>query len=288
MTKASTLQESRPVSSSGKVQAVIVNFRTARLTIRCVKSMLEHGVVNPDGVLVVDNCSGDNSIDEVRKALPDIRTVVSDHNGGFGAGVNLGVANTTADYLLILNPDTYFEFNSVAPVVDFMEQSPETALVGLDLVNPDGSRQYSARRFYSVFDVLARRVDWIGAMVPGRTDQHLMKDAWETGKPFDAEWVMGTGFVVRRAAYEQIQGMDESYFLYMEDVDLCARLWRAGHRIKGIPGAKLVHDHQRSSAAGPLTFAGRTHIRSLLLFKSRFAVPLFRPPGVDRISKRTG
>lgn len=273
------------MSDSGKLQAIIVNFRTAQLTIRCIKSMLEHRVVDRDGVLVVDNCSGDNSLEEIRKALPDIQTIAADHNGGFGAGVNLGVAKTTADYLLILNPDTYFELNSVASVVDFMERCPETALVGLDLVNPDGSRQYSARRFYSVFDVLARRVDWIGAMVPERAEKHLMKNAWEAGEPFDAEWVMGTGFVVRRTAFEQIRGMDESYFLYMEDVDLCARLWQAGHKIKGMPGAKLVHDHQRSSAAGPLTFAGRTHVRSLFLFRSRFAVPLFRPPGVDKIVK---
>ncbi|MBW8837919.1 MAG: glycosyltransferase family 2 protein, partial [Burkholderia sp.] len=226
------------------------------------------------------------SVEEIREALPDIQTIAADHNGGFGAGVNVGVARTTADYLLILNPDTYFEFNSVAPVVDFMERGPETALVGMDLVNPDGSRQYSARRFYSVFDVVARRVDWIGSMVPGRAKKHLMKDAWDAGKPFDAEWVMGTGFVVRRSVFELIRGMDESYFLYMEDVDLCARVWRAGYKVKGMPGAKLVHDHQRSSAAGPLTFAGRTHIRSLLLFKSRFAVPLFRPPGIGKVVKR--
>lgn len=274
------------MSDIGKLQAVIVNFRTPKLTIRCIKSMLEHRVVDRDGVLIVDNCSGDNSLEEFRKALPDIQTIAADHNGGFGAGVNLGVAKTTADYLLILNPDTYFEFNSAASVVDLMEQDPEIALVGMDLVNPDGSRQYSARRFYSVFDVLARRVDWIGAMVPQRAEKHLMKDAWETGEPFDAEWVMGTGFVIRRSAFELIRGMDERYFLYMEDVDLCARLWRAGYKVKGVPGAKLVHDHQRSSAAGPLTFAGRTHIHSLFLFRSRFRVPLFRPPGVDKIIKR--
>jgi N-acetylglucosaminyl-diphospho-decaprenol L-rhamnosyltransferase len=274
------------MSCPSKLQAIIVNFRTPQLTVRCIESMLEHQVVDRDGVLVVDNFSGDDSVAEIRKALPDIQLIAADRNGGFGAGVNLGVAKATADYLLILNPDTYFEFNSVAAVVDYMERRPETALVGLDLVNPDGSRQYSARRFYSVFDVLARRVDWIGAMVPQRAKKHLMMDAWETGEPFDAEWVMGTGFVVRRSAFEQIRGMDESYFLYMEDVDLCARLWRAGHKIKGMPGAKLVHDHQRSSAAGPLTFAGRTHIHSLLLFRSRFSVPLIRPPGVGKITKR--
>ncbi|WP_234681964.1 glycosyltransferase family 2 protein [Bradyrhizobium monzae] len=274
------------MSCPSKLQAIIVNFRTPKLTIRCIRSMLEHRVVDRESVLIVDNCSGDNSVEEFRKALPDIRTIVADHNGGFGAGVNLGVAKTTADYLLILNPDTYFEFNSAASVVDLMERGPGVALVGMDLVNPDGSRQYSARRFYSVFDVLARRVDWIGAMVPQRAEKHLMKGAWETGEPFDAEWVMGTGFVVRRSAFELIRGMDERYFLYMEDVDLCARLWRAGYKVKGMPGAKLVHDHQRSSAAGPLTFAGRTHIHSLFLFRSRFTVPLFRPPGVDKIARR--
>jgi N-acetylglucosaminyl-diphospho-decaprenol L-rhamnosyltransferase len=154
-------------------------------------------------------------------------------------------------------------------------------LVGLDLVYPGGERQYSARRFYSLLDVLGRRLP-LGRYWPvkARIDRHLMRTAWDSGAPFEAEWVMGTGFVVRRELFLKLHGMDEAYFLYMEDVDLCARVWQSGAKVICVPGARLVHDHQRSSAAGPLSWAGRLHLQSLLRFRQKFHVPLVRQPGV--------
>jgi N-acetylglucosaminyl-diphospho-decaprenol L-rhamnosyltransferase len=272
------------MNDTAKINVIVVNYRTADLTIRCVKSIIDKGVASVDNIVVVDNFSQDNSLDVIRAALPErVALVASNRNAGFGAGVNKGFDNTNSDYLLILNPDTYFEFDSVSPVISYMEANKDVGLVGLDLVNPDGSRQYSARRFYSMLDVFARRIKRVGSVLRKRVDRHLMREAWNSDAPFDADWVMGTGFIIRSSLYKKLNGMDESYFLYMEDVDLCARVWRAGQRVKCFPGAQLVHDHQRSSAAGPLTFAGRTHIRSLLLFRRRFTLPLVKSPGVNKI-----
>jgi len=272
------------MTDTANIDVIIVNYRTSGLTIKCVDSVIRSGITGERNIVVVDNDSPDDSIALLQAGLPqNVRIVAAEKNGGFGAGVNVGFHQTQADYLLVLNPDTYFEFNSVARVIDYMHVNRDVGLVGLDLVNPDGSRQYSARRFYSVLDVFARRVKQLGSLLRKRIDRHLMHDAWEIGSPFDADWVMGTGFIIRRDIYEKLGGMDESYFLYMEDVDLCARVWRAGSRVKCYPGAQLVHDHQRSSAAGPLTFAGRTHIRSLLLFRKRYTLPLVKSPGVQKI-----
>ena len=94
---------------------------------------------------------------------------------------------------------------------------------------------------------------------------------------------MGTGFIIRRELFERIGRMDEAFFLYMEDVDLCARVWGVGYRVVCVPGARLVHDHQRSSAAGPFSNAGKRHLQSLSIFAKKYRLPLFTPPTPARI-----
>ena len=265
------------------LHVVIVNFRTTALTIRCVESILAQGVADASRITIVENCSGDSSYEELQLALPGIAVRQAPSNGGFGAGVNFGSDGVRERYLLILNPDTYFVDDSVAPVIDHLDSHPDVGVVGLDLVNPDGSRQYSARRFYSALDIFARRSKILSPLMPRRIERHLMKDAYRDNKPFDAEWVMGTGFVIRNDLLKEMGGMDPDYFLYMEDVDLCARVWCKGYRVQCLPGAQLVHDHQRSSAASPFSFAGKMHLKSLLKFARKFTLPLVRPPGTAKI-----
>ena len=104
-------------------------------------------------------------------------------------------------------------------------------------------------------------------------DRHLMKDAWGAGV-FSADWVMGTGFVVRRAAFDAVCGMNTEYFLYMEDVDLCLRLRQKGWRVAAVPDIRLTHDHQRASNQKLLSRAARLHLQALRMFMRRHHVPL--------------
>ncbi len=272
-------------SSHQLLGVIIVNYRTADLTIRSVGSILRQGIAKLQHIVVVDNNSCDGSVGRIARAFPKLRIIASRTNGGFGAGVNTGLQLVHEKYVLILNPDTYFENNSVLSAITYMMDHPDIGVAGLDLVNKDGSRQYSARRFYSLLDVVARRVRIVGNLLRRRVDRHLMKEAWRYGTPFDAEWIMGTGFIANRNLLMALGGMDKSYFLYMEDVDLCARVWSAGFRVVCVPNARLVHDHQRSSARNPFRPAARRHLVSLVLFASKFSVPIVRQPGIEKIRK---
>jgi GT2 family glycosyltransferase len=279
------IKQRRQDTAMPRLSIIVINFRTCDLTLRCVRSILAHEIAAIRDVIIVDNKSDDDSVTRLAEAFPDAQLVASSVNDGFGAGVNLGLQRATGEFVLVLNADTYFEHDSVSGVLEFMSADPDIGVAGLDLVNPDGSRQYSARRFYSILDIAGRRVPALGKRLSDRIDRHLMKEKWKEEVPFDAEWVMGTGFVIRHDLFSQLGGMDESYFLYLEDVDLCARVWRAGFRVVCVPKAELVHDHQRSSVAGPLSTPGRRHLRSLVRFAQKFSVPLFRQPGVDGISR---
>jgi N-acetylglucosaminyl-diphospho-decaprenol L-rhamnosyltransferase len=261
------------------VGVVIVNYKTYDLTMQCVQSLLAHGIALPNHIVVVDNDSPDGSGQRLHGSVPaGVNVILSKINGGFGAGVNLGVAALHTDLVLILNPDTYFLRNNMHVVREAFEQRPRLGVVGLKLINPDGSLQYSARRFYSLPDILARRTA-LGKLAPMRrlVRSHLLKRKWYGG-PFEADWVMGTGFVVRRSAFEQVGRMDEGYFLYFEEVDLCARMWVNGWRVLALPEAELVHEHQRASNAGALSVSGKTHLRSMVRFFAKFGVPWLRRP----------
>jgi N-acetylglucosaminyl-diphospho-decaprenol L-rhamnosyltransferase len=268
------------------MQFLIVNYRTPDLTIRCVESMTAVGISEYD-IVIVDNHSEDNSVTRISSALPKLRLIESDHNGGFSAGINLGMKHIDAKYALILNPDTLFISNFVKDVTNVLERDETIAVVGLNLLNPDLSPQYSARRFYSFLDILVRR-SGLRKLWPWRLleDRHLMKKELASGLMFDADWVLGTGFVIRKAVYDKLHGMDEEYFLYMEDVDLCARTWEAQYRVVCLPAAAIIHDHQRESAKSLTSKASKQHLRSLRRFHKKHNVPVFSARKRESVLRR--
>jgi hypothetical protein len=257
----------------------IVNYNTEALTLNCVASLLEQGIAEARHICVVDNLSPDGSGARLAQSLPEgVRLIQSDRNGGFGAGVNIGVAALSTPLVLVLNPDTYFQHNKADVVRRLFATTPDLGVAGLKLINPDGTLQYSARRFYSLLDIVARRTP-LGMLPPMRrlSNSHLLKRNW-SGPPFQADWVMGTGFVVRRSAFEAVGRMDEGYFLYFEEVDLCARMWVHGWQVMGVPEVELVHEHQRHSQAGIWSKSGQTHLKSMFRFFSKFGVPWVHRP----------
>ena len=258
---------------SQPLSVVIVNYRTPDLTINCVRSLLKYGIAAPDDIVVVENGSGDTSADIIEAAV-QCNLVRSMDNRGYGAGLNIGVQQTRHDLVLCLNPDTYFVDSDVLGVWHLFERQRSLGLAGLDLRYPSGERQFSARREYSLLDILLRRTP-LGRWPIGRsiTDRHLMKNAWDGGI-FDADWVMGTGFIVRREAFDAVGGMDTDFFLYMEDVDICLRLRAAGWQVAAVPGVYLVHDHQRASGRKLMSWAARRHLDALRVFMRKHDVPV--------------
>jgi GT2 family glycosyltransferase len=261
-------------AAAAELVAVVLNYNSFEDSRLCVSGLLELGVVGPERLVLVDNCSPDGSGERLRAALPQVRTVLSPRNGGFGSGLNVGFAHAPeCDCFLVLNPDTRFGENNIRLALEEFRRDPRLGVLGLNLLNEDGTSQYGARRFYSVLTILLRRTRlgrW--AMFRRLHEEHLMTGAWGGGA-FEADWVMGAGFLVRRTALREVGGMDEGYFLYLEDTDLCRRMWRAGWKVKAIPQVRLTHMHARASR-GTFSRAGRHHLRSLLRYWSKHGLPL--------------
>jgi N-acetylglucosaminyl-diphospho-decaprenol L-rhamnosyltransferase len=260
---------------SKQLGIVIVNYNTYAECVGCVESIIGNSVVDAGAIVIVDNHSPDGSGRQLAERLPGVRVILSDRNGGYAAGVNLGVANLNADYYLILNPDTRFRENTIGVAVNQFVIDPKMGVLGLHLEYADGSHQDSARRFFSALTILLRRSP-LGRLESFRRilNEHLMKGSW-TGGVFETDWVTGAAFIVRKTAFDAISGMDEGYFLYLEDTDLCKRMWRAGWTVNAIPSVRIVHFLQRDSAKSLFGKANRIFLRSLVRYFFKFGVPIW-------------
>lgn len=270
--------------SSGLLDVVIVNYNSYEDTLKCVTRLIQQGEVAPRNIHVVDNLSSDGSGLRLKTVLPDdVDVFMSQVNKGFGAGVNIGARAGNAPYILVLNPDCYPKTANLHCILEYFDAHPDVGLVGAELINPDGSLQYSARSFYSALDVIVRR-SFLKSIFPfSRVNQSHLLVHHPRSAPFDVDWVMGTGFMVRRDLFERVGAMDEDYFLYMDDVDLCARVHLAGSRVQILPSVKFIHDHRRQSGRNwRWTCAHSMHLASLKRFAKLYGLPLFRRPKIRR------
>ena len=263
-----------PARKPMSVTAVVVNYNTRALLARCLES-----IARWEEVVVVDNASTDGSASMVAERFPQVKVVRNRRNVGFGAGANAGVAQASGEIALVLNPDTWVSATAKRVLEEFFEIHPDAGIAGCGLLDAEGRVLVSARRFYTLQTMLARRI------APGSARVREF-EAVEAGyqSPRQADWVTGTGMAIRRRAFEEIGGFDDRFFLYFEDVDICARAWLAGWEVWYVPNARVFHEEQRASARSPVAL-GR-HLRSWALFSRKWkslSKPAFAAPAVESV-----
>ncbi|HKN40577.1 MAG TPA: glycosyltransferase family 2 protein, partial [Acidimicrobiia bacterium] len=250
--------------------AVVVNYNAGAALAGCVASVLAEDP-RPE-VVVVDNASTDGSVGGLLRAHPGVRVVHSGGNLGFARAANLGIAATSAPVVAVLNPDTVLTAGTGDALTARFAAEPDLGAVGPRLHNADGSVYPSARRVPSLADAVGH-----GLLFFVWRDNPFTRRYRETGadpaRPRDVDWVSGAAVWLRRAALDDVGGWDERYFMYVEDVDLCWRLHRAGWRVAYEPAGTVEHLLGVSTAGRPYRMIAEHH-RSLLRFASvRFTGP---------------
>jgi len=231
-----------------KVSIVIVSYNTKDFLRACLASISDHYPGLLPRVTVVDNASGDGTVSSVETEFPEVRLIKNSANLGYARAVNQGIEASDTPYVLVLNPDIEVRAGSVENMVTFMDSHGDAGIAGARLVYPDGTLQPSCRTFYTLPVVLLRRT-FLGKLFPNAkaVRDHLMAD-WDhkTNRPVD--WVIGASMIVRKEAFERVGGMDERFFLYLEDVDWCSRMRKHGYRVYYVADAEMKHHHRRESA----------------------------------------
>ncbi|MGI0484801.1 glycosyltransferase family 2 protein [Pantanalinema rosaneae CENA516] len=227
----------------------IVNYRTADLTIQCLRSLV-HEVATLPGmqVVVVDNASGDGSADKIAAAIAtagwDWATLLpSEINGGFAYGNNAAIrpaleSPNPPPYFMLLNPDTEVRPQALKTMIDFLDTHPDVGIVGSGIETVDGSLWPVTFRFPSIFSELdgGLRIGFVSRLLSPWVIAQEMTDA---AQPVD--WLPGAGMMIRRQVFEQAGLMDEGYFLYYEETDFCLQAKRAGWTCWYLPQSRIMH-----------------------------------------------
>jgi N-acetylglucosaminyl-diphospho-decaprenol L-rhamnosyltransferase len=229
------------------VGAVVVNHDAGDALHACIASLRSEGV---EEVVVVDNASTDGSAEGLAATDPGVRLVRTGANLGYGSGVNRGLAEGSRALVLVCNPDVVVHQGAIGALAEALLADGRTAVVGPCILETDGSRYPSARRFPSWLDAAGHAL--LGIVRPDNpfTGRYRMTDL-DTTAPSTVDWVSGACFLARRSVLEEIGGFDERYFMYLEDTDLCWRVGRAGYRVRYVPTATVSHLRGHSTARRP-------------------------------------
>jgi N-acetylglucosaminyl-diphospho-decaprenol L-rhamnosyltransferase len=250
-------------SDAPDVTVVVVTYDAMPCIEQCLESVASYPVV------VVDGGSRDDTVGFVRARFPAVQ-IVEVENRGLGAGWNVGLRSHDSRYTLLLNADAWLVRDALRSLVGVADRNPRAAIVGPRLLNPDGSLQRSVRGF-PTFWRLATEYFFLRKLAP-RT--RALNAFYGGGFGHDqvraVEVVMGACMLVRRAAVEEVGGLDEDYFLFSEETDWCYRFHRAGWQVLFYPGAECVH--VRGASHGGRLY--RENLRGHLLFFSKHRGPM--------------
>jgi N-acetylglucosaminyl-diphospho-decaprenol L-rhamnosyltransferase len=220
------------------LDVVIVSYRSRELLRGCLDSLRAHPPSCPMKLIVVDNASGDGTVEMVAADYPEVELITSPANLGFAAATNLGARRGSAPYLLALNPDTAVTPGALDTVLAVLEGHPEVGIAGPRLVRRDGSFDHAARRgFPSPLSALGHFTGVGRRASSGRLAAYRAPEV-ESGR---VDAVNGAFMMMRRSAFEQLGGFDEGYWMYMEDLDFSYTVASAGLISWYEPAATVRH-----------------------------------------------
>lgn len=227
------------------ISIIIINWNTQNILRECLNSIgttcqgLEYEVI------VVDNASGDGSVAMLRTDFPEVRLIENKTNVGFARANNQAMLSGLGEYFLLLNSDACLLPGALEKLYELGKTHPNAGIVGAMLVNPDSSFQASFSRFPTLWrEVLI--LSGLGRVLYGRWFPSHGPEAEKGSQP--ADYVEGACMLVRRSAYQQAGGLDESFFMYAEEVDWCYRMKQRGWQVWYQPQARVLHYGGASSA----------------------------------------
>ncbi|OQX81758.1 MAG: hypothetical protein B6D56_01400 [Candidatus Omnitrophica bacterium 4484_70.1] len=221
---------------------IVINWNGERYLKNCLSKVFQACREILYEVIVVDNASEDTSLSYLRTQGGKIKLIENSENIGFGKAANQAVAKAKGKYIVIMNPDVEVDKESFRLMISFLESNPQIGIVGPCILNPDGSLQrlgggasplslWASFCHYFFLFAIFKNISFFRGIYISRLPN----------KPQSVGWVSGACFMIRRETFLRLDGFDEDFFMYSEDVDLCVRAKKRGWQIYYLPQAKVVH-----------------------------------------------
>ena len=251
--------------SEPSLAIVIVSYNVRADLERCLRSVVGRSAPFPAEVVVVDNGSTDGTLALVRRDWPTVTARAAEGNVGFARGCNLGIRATASDLVLLLNPDTDVPDGQLQVLVRALLAHPEAAAVGPRLVDGDDRPELSFGPMMSPWGEFTQR-RLVRAYEAGQ-DWAVARVERDTRQPGPRDWVSGACLLARRADLHAVGLLDARFFMYTEDVDLCAAFRARGRAVRFVPEATVRHLRGRSVAAAPAATERRRRASQLAFYR---------------------
>ena len=244
-----------------KISIVIVSYNVRRLLVDCIDSV-RNALEGIDGeVVVIDNCSKDDTVSYLQAHCPDVQLIANKENVGFARANNMAIRQTDSDYVLLLNPDTIVYPDTIRGCIAFMDEHPEAGGAGVRMLTREGQPAPESRR--------AIPTPWVSMLkMLGFTRCYYMSDLpWD--KPCRIEVVSGAYCLLRREALNQVGLLDEDYFMYGEDIDLSYRLIHGGWQNWYLP-FDIIHYKGESTQKSSFRYVHVFYQAMLIFFRKHY------------------
>ncbi len=233
------------------VSIIILSYNTKELILSCLSSLYEKLDGTAFEVIVVDNASKDDSVEAIKKQFSKVQMLENNENVGFAKGVNIGAKVAKGDLLLFLNSDTNFLDTSFSKMLS--AYTPEKGIIGGKMVNNDGTFQQSFGSFPSLYII---------ALTLFKGAEFSTLTTIPKGSE-NVDWVSGGFMLISKKLFDELNGFDEHFFMYVEDIELCFRVRKKGLKVVYFPDTNVKHVGQGSSNR---TFAIVNIYKGLLYF----------------------
>ncbi|MGI5835782.1 MAG: glycosyltransferase family 2 protein [Chloroflexota bacterium] len=236
------------LDATPKLSVVIVNYNTRDLLQACLRSIEKSEEVPSMELFVVDNASSDGSLDMVSEQFPWVRLIACEENRGYAYANNLALRQCRGEYWLLLNPDTVLPPRALREMTEYMDSHPEAGVAGPKLVRQNGCLDLACRRGFPSPEVSFYRMLGLSKLFPksrrfGRYNMTYL----DPDQPAEVDSVVGAFMMVRAAAAKQVGLLDESFFMYGEDLDWAFRIKSVGWKVLYNPAVVVLHYKGASS-----------------------------------------
>jgi len=271
-------------SSHKKLSIIVTHYRTPDILKECLDALSTHLKHIDHEIIVSDSATEERTRTTVAQKYPNVAFLAHRDNIGFPRLVNAGLKKAHNRFIFVINADIIVrDQKDIERLIVFMETHRDAGVVGPKLLNTDGSIQQSAFRSHTPLTLFARRTKFGNTLWGKSVLSRFTYGERKGSEPQDVEWLMGSAFLLERERFAKIGGMlDDRFFMYFEDVDLCRRFRNAGLRVVYLPDSVMTHRHIRASHGGRgmadiiLNRLTRVHIKSYIsyLWKWNIEVPM--------------
>jgi len=261
------------VATQIDVSFIIVNWNTKDLVLQCIDSLFQKQGNYTQEIIVVDNASRDGSSDAIKTKYPAVQLIQNSQNLGFAKANNIGIKKSTGKYLCLINSDIQVLDNTISFMINFMNNNKDVGFSGPKILWPDLKLQHSCMNYPSIRTQVCETLS-LNRIFPNIaffSGEYMT--FFKHDRRIKVDWLIGCFMMIRREVFATLGLLDELYFIYSEETDLCKRMHDAGWQIIFLPEVSAIHHNGSSSKQNPLRFSTEQRLSALKYWKKHKALP---------------